>query len=300
MKNYSMRAVLAMLLCLALVFSFAGCQNSQGGTAPEKETVDQKPQQTEPATSPAETGAKEPDPMEDSHIDVTQPENTENTSAETIIQVTDAYADAVTYADQTLCYHIPEIVSEDGRYEIVNARFYERFHQILLQEVYYHIQHGASPGLSAMTYTWGIKGDVISVLIETSAYEYPGKDYYVYHISAKTGEPVEYTELFLAFDTGEKDFLALTKSAVEAYWNRRVSEMDPEVVSSGALQPYIDNSLAEDNLKAAIPYINAEGELCFVVKIFSPAGADYYWTLLNTADGAVEELPDCSMEHTAD
>ncbi len=44
---------------------------------------------------------------------------------------------------------------------------------------------------------------------------------------------------------------------------------------------HFKKTISQENIEQSIPYINGEGDLCIVAKVYSLAGADYYWNNLN-------------------
>lgn len=46
----------------------------------------------------------------------------------------------------------------------------------------------------------------------------------------------------------------------------------------------LENTISQENLRKALPYLNSEGQLCIIAPIYSMAGADYYYHELNLSD----------------
>jgi hypothetical protein len=128
---------------------------------------------------------------------------------------------------------------------------------------------------------------------------YSWTDFYVYTISVDTGEEISYMELLGAYDLSEADFYNLVKETLKKYWDSRKSDMI-SFVGEDYYHTLVERTIAEENVKNAIPYINSNGELCFVAYVYSAAGAEKYLHLLNTTGTADEGWIECTIDHFAE
>lgn len=211
--------------------------------------------------------------------------------------VTDAYYDVI-YDDyfslQNCCYHIPQIVLNNTRAAETNTQIYLELYGLLDQWIY---SVDSFPQLSEMAYTWGRQDDVVSVLVGTDYMTVSWPEYFIYNISVETGALLSDEEVLAACGLTEDEFYALAKAALQSHWDSRSSISD--MVGEAAYRSLVDKTLADENIMLSRPYLNGEGELCIVANVFSAAGADSYWCLLNTMDGSREDHPACTGEHPA-
>lgn len=213
--------------------------------------------------------------------------------------VTDAYTDAIVDGEWIYCYHIPQVNLSDNRGDAFNAKIYDHFNNLLTNDVYQSMEEYDYPYLSEIVYTWGQKDNLVSVVVQADQTMYSWTDFYVYTISVETGEEISYIELLAAYDLSEADFYNLVKETLTEYWDSRKSDMI-SFVGEDYYNTLVERTLAEENVKDAIPYINSNGELCFVAYIYSAAGADKYLHLLNTAGTADEGWVECTLDHFAE
>lgn len=274
-KNWMIhgKPIAALLLCLAMILSFAGCANPD-----TRETTAATEEQyivpaTEAATEPATQAPTEP-------------------AADL---VTDAYTDALDDGWQLCCYHIPQ-VNLNGKADALNAKIYDQMYSELQEYVYQSMKDYGYPDVSYMLYIWGQKDDLLSIVVQVNSSMVAWVDYYVFTISLETGEEVTADVLCAAYGLTEAGFQDLAKTTLQTYWDGR-KETLIQNLGENYYQSLVDRTLEQENVASSIPYINADGELCMVANIYSPAGADSYLHLLNTASGAEEPRIECAETH---
>ena len=187
--------------------------------------------------------------------------------------------DQYTYLYQNHCYHIPYVAIPAA--EAINQEMFNVHYGHLLQEEF---SNQYSIFLIGMYYTVGQKGDVVSVLV-MEASDIGCDGFFVYNFSATTGRKLSDSEVFAAFGLTEATGRAQIQTALTAYWNDRTGPTPGDV-----LQPYIDKTLADSNVAAWKPYVDANGNLCFTGRIFSPAGAESYEHLLDPSGNTLPDL----------
>ena len=254
------------------------------------------------ATEPATTLPSEQ--TESSELNNAPSESEENTVAlipeidyENL--VTDAYQDAFTDDDDfEYCYHIPQFNLQDDLAQEINKTIYDQYSAILERDVYDCMDEYDYPAIENMLYYWGYHGQYASVVIETSTSMYADFQYSVFTISAADGHVVSTDELLSAYGMDQNAFDALVYDRLTQYWEE-MDEMRDDV-GRDFFDDRVTKTLADSNIRNAIPFINPNGELAFVANIYSLADGDCYWHLIN-ANGTLEmEYPECSADHSAD
>lgn len=212
--------------------------------------------------------------------------------------VTDAYHDVIydgNYTQEMLCYHIPQINLRGS--SDINLDIYTQLYGILNKDVYDNMGDADYfPYISKMAYSWGIKNKSVSVLVETSQTDFAESNYYVYNVSADTGKEISAEELVGNYGLTINEFYNLAEDTLKAFLDTQKEEM----VSSANEEIYedcVEQTLSEENVKAAIPYINEKGELCIVTVVYTPAGAGHYWYHLNTSTKCEENSIECQIDH---
>ena len=283
MLKKSLALALALLLTLSV---FSGCSVhvdlniDQEKTPPETQSAETKPTATEPPTE-----ATEPPVV----IDYDN-------------LVCDAYSDVITETvygyESTFCYHIPQFNLPDDRAKEANDKIYTELYAILDEKVYH--TEAEYPWISLMHYNWGANGRVASVVIRTSMTDYDWTTYQAYTISLETGKVLSAAEVAAAFDLTEEGFYDTVRDTMTRYWKAQKEEM---LKQGSFLEEMIDElanqTLADENVRDAVPYINRDGELCFIAMLASPAGAGAYYHLWNTGEEIHEEFVRCDLEHPA-
>ena len=243
------------------------------------------------------TGCKDDKKTEDTQ------QSTEDAASQVEFEVTDAFSDVIKdelYMNDILCYHIPQVVIGADSCETVNAKMYDELYGLLDSEVYEYAERGDSfPELSEMSYAWGNKDSIVSVIVETNQTQWVWTEYYVYNVSAITGEEAELVDLLNAFSLTEEDYYDLVKQTLEKYWDGREEELLPHI-GEDMFHSLVENTLSMENVKKAVPYVNGDGELCVVVDVYSPAGSGYYRHLFNVSQKKEETQIECGKDHTGE
>lgn len=115
-------------------------------------------------------------------------------------------------------------------------------------------------------YEWMVNGDILSVLLwRRSMYEYVY--YYTFNVSLSTGEPVSRETVLEACGYTEEEYRAQVKLAMGSeFWNF----MGPDAVYE--CNKFLQSTISEENIDAAQPYINEDGDLCIACIVYVPAG----------------------------
>lgn len=211
--------------------------------------------------------------------------------------VTDAYSDAFTDDyDCEYCFHIPQFNLHRDLAQQVNQTIYDRCYGILERDVYSCMDEYGYAELSEMLYCWGYQGDLASVVIETNASMWADTQYMVYSISTATGSEVSMDKLLAIYGMDSEAFYSLVHNRLEQYWDEwQTSNNYP---NDAFFEDRVTRTLADENIQKSVPFINPDGGLSFVANIYSLAGGDCYWHLIN-AEGALKTgYVECTKDHS--
>lgn len=214
--------------------------------------------------------------------------------------VSDAYSDSVlnTYWSEHIvqCYHIPRINLGGPDMDGTNKQIYQKLYGVLEANIYANMDDpDYYPLISEMAYISGTDNKLVSVVVRVLQTDYDWTDYYVFNVSAQNGKILDKTETLSALGLTDSEFGTLARQAVQYYWDSRADLLDH--ISSDYYQSLLNDSLSDDNIQTAIPWINEKGELCIMIGIYWPAGGGYYYHLLDSAGNDIDADFDCGVTH---
>lgn len=201
--------------------------------------------------------------------------------------VTDAYAIRFTTPyDYETCCHIPQINLENGLATKINAKIHD--------ELYPY----AEARSHSIAYTWGTKGDYLSVLVERNFIEWEWMEFHVYTISRKTGETVSTEDLLTAYGLTREGYdsmaYAMLEKMVEGMLRNQTELSDEE---RELYQSIREKTLSDENIRQTVPFIGENGNLCMVALLYSPAGAERYYGIYDLTAGERMDLLSCDGDH---
>lgn len=211
------------------------------------------------------------------------------------VKVSDAYVYTLWVDGLSRCYHIPRIDLPEDRAWALNQELYSLYYGMIQEEVIDIMAEYDFWALGGIVYELGQKGDVASLVVQIYDETISNTGYDIYQIDAKTGQKVSQDRVLEAFGLTWEAFYAALREDLETYWAGE--ESTKSLVGEEQFQRLVDDTLDEENLRKAIPYINREGELCAMVGIYWPAGAGYYRHLLNVSGSWEIDYLECAEEH---
>ncbi len=131
-------------------------------------------------------------------------------------------------------------------------------------------------------YHFALNDNILSLVaytqVETSV------TYYVYNINTVTGKAVSSQSVASVAGVAKKDYNAYTRRVMGSYYCNQYDSITPNTpIYEEYLQQY-NATVASSNVAAAAYYLNEDNELCLIAKIYSLAGANYYWYDINTTE----------------
>lgn len=196
-------------------------------------------------------------------------------------------SDAFSYTDagesSSFEYHIPKINIDDAAIAQLNQEIYaglEYDHIASDIAAYGFADHSAS-------YQWSVNGSILSLVTKTDDTMAAWTEYSVYNISILDGTEITDEELVSSVGLSMDDYYIKVEQALGSkYWEGwdRANEQFQNNSFCEMFNAQLENTISQENLRKALPYLNSEGQLCIIAPIYSMAGADYYYHELNLSD----------------
>ena len=196
-------------------------------------------------------------------------------------------SDAFSYTDagesSSFEYHIPKINIDDAAIAQLNQEIYaglEYDHIASDIAAYGFADHSAS-------YQWSVNGSILSLVTKTDDTMAAWTEYSVYNISILDGTEITDEELVSSVGLSMDDYYIKFEQALGSkYWEGwdRANEQFQNNSFCEMFNAQLENTISQENLRKALPYLNSEGQLCIIAPIYSMAGADYYYHELNLSD----------------
>lgn len=193
--------------------------------------------------------------------------------------------DQYSISDGYCCFHIPGV--ELSVAKSVNDRIYDTYYEEI-QEGYFAYEY---PDIYNIAYGIGQKEHILSIVVGT-AYYYDYTSYRVYNISTVTGKLLSDEEVYGTYGLTEEQARGQLVRALNKFCDgisRGVENEEYETI----LEELRAMTLSDENVSQAKPYIDSNGELCFLVDIFIPAGAGVYPYLIDQSGNAHYISCDC-------
>ena len=196
-------------------------------------------------------------------------------------------SDAFSYTDagesSSFEYHIPKINIDDAAIAQLNQEIYaglEYDHIASDIAAYGFADHSAS-------YQWSVNGSILSLVTKTDDTMAAWTENSVYNISILDGTEITDEELVSSVGLSMDDYYIKVEQALGSkYWEGwdRANEQFQNNSFCEMFNAQLENTISQENLRKALPYLNSEGQLCIIAPIYSMAGADYYYHELNLSD----------------
>ena len=283
------KAILLFLLIqiLALLLSACGSSGTQAAAETEMETPETAAAVDEAEAAQPETAAQQNDTAAGTGptgapLDFT--ERGDSSSGE----YADASGNRYTYS-----YSLP-LVSGDTDYAAsVNKELDEIYETYIAPE----LRHMDAGNSLVTTYTsWRTaeyKG--ITSLLVCLYNSWDESNYFIWHFTVD-GEPVTNAELLDALGLSGDAFTAAVTERLTAHLGPSKTDYKSEEIRA-AMEAYREKTLTPENCSAELPiYVTPYGTVCFVGRVYTPAGAGYYDHLFILApeegftDGELAEL----------
>lgn len=202
--------------------------------------------------------------------------------------VTDAYTETYTDEFGTYVWRIPEITLSGDDIESINNEIWETLFTGAVILNHEGIQKGSTfVAYDVIDYSWAVNGNILSLVITTSDPSTSWTDFYVYNVDITTGSELSRDTLLSTYGYSLDDYRKLAEQALGSqFWSGW--DRDNENFQNNSFISWFNDALqktiSQENIDQSFPYINSKGELCIIAKVYSLAGADYYWNNLNISN----------------
>ncbi len=186
-------------------------------------------------------------------------------------------------------YHVPQINISGENAGQVNAQIWDKLYNEIFLDEYHSYNQGISIIAMRMSYFYTVKEDILSILV--GVYTMWGtQEYFVYNVSASTGKIIPDEALLQQYGLTQDEFYALAQAGMEEKYREKYEETELPAEMHEEYTEMLNNTIAEENVRTVVPYIDPGGDLCIVANIYALAGADSYRHLVNiTGETAPQE-----------
>ena len=182
-------------------------------------------------------------------------------------------------------FHIPEINLKSQEVAAINEEIWKNLYDGVVVGVTEDWNQWHNTGSEHITYNWYVNKNILSLVIESHPYDYAWRDYYVYNIDIRTGREISSSELLDVYEISPDAYNKLAEQVLGSkFWTDSSWCINDQYIQYGQFTEALRNTISSDNIAKAIPYINGQGELCIIAKVYSLAGAGSYWWDLNMVD----------------
>lgn len=204
--------------------------------------------------------------------------------------VTDAFretiADGYNASLKPSEWSVPQIMLDDPEISELNKEIWKTLYEGEIQNALDSSADGTSVGFGN-SYQWAVNGDILSLWIESHPVPWAWTEYYVYNVSVSKGERLRDREVYSAAGLSRNRYRERVKQAAGSkFWeffdyNDRTNINGDEI---NLFNSQLQNTISEENIQQAKPFLNGEGHLCVAVPVYSMAGADFYWQEIDLDD----------------
>lgn len=196
--------------------------------------------------------------------------------------VYDQYAKDGTYTDNcgntdAFSYRVPAINIDSPSAAAINSEIQSYCMNYINGELS-QMSSGYSMEYYKIGYSYCLNGNILSLIIKVN-YAYDDYvEYKTYNINTYTGNAVSASSLLENKSVSPELFLSTVKAKAEAEFSQAVSGMDPTYY-----QDEHAKTISSDNISLDMPmFIDQNGKINVVAKIYVIAGGGMYNTIINT------------------
>lgn len=194
--------------------------------------------------------------------------------------VTDAYNEEIGEG----YFAIPQINLKSTDCERINSEIWDTLYNGVVANLEPEYIFSDDDGIR---YEWNVANGILSLLIEYNASDWSWTEYYVYNIDISDGTSLSNDEVISAAGFTATDYTKSTQEALGSrFWSgwERDNENFYNQYFVDTFNTCLKNTLSDENINNSIAYLNDDGQLCVVAKVYSMAGAEYYWNTINLSD----------------
>ena len=261
------RSVVSIALAVSMLASMAGCAQklvltpaTESTTATSESTTEETTtKETETSateSSASESSAASSESKESAATSETSSSSSSSTSETTAgsslrkVTVSNAYKRTFKAGKKKLTTQYPKITIDGLNTSKVNKEIADTFKSIVKKNK------------SRVYYKYYVRKYLISVVVtvELEAGNSEFKNYYVYNVSRINGKKLTRDQVLKSLGIKSSTFDAKVKAGVKKMWN------DYKKDTSAAKKKMYDNSLAYKKIVTAMPYMNSNGKVCYLLR----------------------------------
>ena len=207
--------------------------------------------------------------------------------------VTDAFTYTGTTKDgnnRSISYKIPKININSSDATKINNEIDEKITSEA-KRIVSEINNGSSPWIYKIFYNYYINDNILSIIIESDYDANDAKAYFVYNIDKNTGKCINNEEIINKKGLTKKQFEEKLINAVRNEFVSGYGDINDWGATQGATeneskkiyQEQYNKTISGSNCNAdtQMIYLDANGKINVIAKIYSLAGADYYYHIVN-------------------
>lgn len=168
---------------------------------------------------------------------------------------------------------IPWICGEGAYIQFVN----NEIRTIYEAELYCNGELGS---FVSIDYSYIVHENVLSLIVEGNPHYSSETIYRVYNIDRRTNDAASAETIRSCFSLSAEEYTELCRKHTTAYFESRFSGIAPTEESTVA--DMLQNSISDENIASAIPCLDSEQRLCWLVKIYNPAGSEFHEALITS------------------
>lgn len=185
-------------------------------------------------------------------------------------------SDAYTYEHEGITYKIPQINLESEEIKQLNKEIYDEYYKLIDTHIMQPVKDGLDLTRNKITYEWAVNDDILSLwLIDCTP---SNNNYYkVCNISLTEKEILSNEDVLDQLNYDKDEYLEKTRNGLGMIaWETCSKPFAHAYEKDIVLQTINDENIEKSDL-----FINNDGDLCVVGNVFSIAGANSYYHIVN-------------------
>lgn len=191
--------------------------------------------------------------------------------------ITDAYNGTINGRH----FAIPKINIDSVDVSTINDEIWTNLYTDVVQEEMSWWEQSEYMDAEIIKYKWAVNNNVLSLCIEITPVHWAWWDYRVYNISIRTGKELSTEEVLSSVGLTENEYYNRVTQVLRSEFFQYKEDNLEQFLFDDFFNEQLENTLSDENIKRAIPYINNKCQLCIIACVYSIAGADLYWRDIN-------------------
>lgn len=184
-------------------------------------------------------------------------------------------------------FAIPQINLPSDEVQQINREIWDTLFTQAVEPLYTQWTQDGSEGQEKIQYEWTIQDGILSLCIDSQVLQSYWPEYLIYNLSVQEQKPVQQEDILQAAGLTEEAFREKAEQALgSAFWKdwNRSDENFYHAEFVTWFNDCLHKTIAAENIDASTAFFNADGQLCIAARVYTLAGAEYYWQVLNLSD----------------